>query len=899
MQHVEVKTLLDALEGQSEELVVVKYSSSSSIKSKRAASSSKPGPSKRARLDDSAGKIVPIFRRRFELHDKFFFQDMDDDISLVVPWDLSRLAPLLDENGEAELAVELHSGKSIRLLDITLPSTTERTAVAELRLGPEGQHKHHLGHQKSGTSGWLDAAVHFRNKEQLELTTTLLVSRVASNHVELALDLSIGLCDGFFNSSVSAPKRLLLEYLFPRLTAPEHFHGNVDVRYFYDCIGRPTAPSRSSIDAFDRKGKGKAIDPTPDLSDLRIMRPADLAPTLMPFQSRTLRWMLSREGKFANVEEGGAVTLSDLPERFKDAWRRGYLWERVVPSSVSNSEGVWVNHVTAEISPDEPSRHEKVKSVKGEDDMDVDKATAPVEEGGYGLLSDEMGLGKTIEVLGLILTHRAPSRKRLPAYYDDYLQTKVQPTGLTLIIAPAAIVAQWQNEIKKHAPTLRILRYNTVKTCPENWTPRDVADNYDVILTTFDTLRREVAIARKPHERNLRHVKEERHKYRRSMLVCINFLRVVMDEAQMVGSSVSTVSETCSLIARRFSWAVTGTPLGSSIADLQGMLKFLKVDPFTWSDSSSYLDELLKQPAAFAQLIGSMATRTLKSQIHDELSIPAQRRFIVPVELSAVERYAYDTTYGRALQGLGLDDDAQAPENAGDEPYELNRQLLMHWLTALRQACCHPQIGVENQKTLGRVLKDVGEVLDTMRENAVSAVQSDERALWFNRVKRSQLALWDKEECENLELCRDICSEAVAAIDPLADEIAGEYIAVFKDLQAERRRSDTSASEETSDDQSGPSVARALECGAREEEKASESSDTPISNKEKQLSQRLGPLRNRLTEALYVKHMAQFFAGSAYFKYVTLTRSSRSSVADGCSQHGQVSRRGVRCLPSS
>lgn len=46
-------------------------------------------------------------------------------------------------------------------------------------------------------------------------------------------------------------------------------------------------------------------------------------------------------------------------------------------------------------------------------------------------------------------------------------------------------------------------------------TARKIADQYDVILTTFDVLRREVVLARKPHGRALRSGKEGRHRYRR------------------------------------------------------------------------------------------------------------------------------------------------------------------------------------------------------------------------------------------------------------------------------------------------------------------------------------------------------------------------------------------------
>ena len=107
----------------------------------------------------------------------------------------------------------------------------------------------------------------------------------------------------------------------------------------------------------------------------------------------------------------------------------------------------------------------------------------------------------------------------------------MQPSGLTLIIAPTAIVGQWASEIARLAPGLRVLRYEGVKGLKDAHTAQYLAKRFDVVLTTFDVLRKEVAFARKPAQRGLRNKREIR--YRRSMLVELDFLRVLMDEAQM------------------------------------------------------------------------------------------------------------------------------------------------------------------------------------------------------------------------------------------------------------------------------------------------------------------------------------------------------------------------------
>ena len=56
-------------------------------------------------------------------------------------------------------------------------------------------------------------------------------------------------------------------------------------------------------------------------------------------------------------------------------------------------------------------------------------------------LADDMGLGKTMQVLALLLVLRRPNgdRRRRPS----------------VIVAPESLVANWQSEVRRFAPSLR------------------------------------------------------------------------------------------------------------------------------------------------------------------------------------------------------------------------------------------------------------------------------------------------------------------------------------------------------------------------------------------------------------------------------------------------------------
>lgn len=93
-----------------------------------------------------------------------------------------------------------------------------------------------------------------------------------------------------------------------------------------------------------------------------------------------------------------------------------------------------------------------------------------------GILADGMGLGKTVQAISLICARPSqdPARKT------------------TLIIAPVALMRQWEKEIARHVrPNYRLSVYVYHGTSGKN---ADFAKlrQYDVVLTTFGILTSEL-----------------------------------------------------------------------------------------------------------------------------------------------------------------------------------------------------------------------------------------------------------------------------------------------------------------------------------------------------------------------------------------------------------------------
>lgn len=227
--------------------------------------------------------------------------------------------------------------------------------------------------------------------------------------------------------------------------------------------------------------------------------------------------MLYRERKvISGVDDmdNPTVTVIEQNRELSDA-RRSVMWVKTV---FDDGDQWWFCPTSYELVKDDPA---------GSEDDYIEGS----------ILAEEMGLGKTVELLSLILLSREPERNQLPAYDAEWLAADVRPSDLTLLVCPQAIIGQWRDEIARHAPSLRVLRYEGMKVTFPKEDGREVDDtikNYDIVLCDFDTMAKDLDIARKPRLHNTRAQKARggRVSYRRSLLVGIEWLRVVLDEAR-------------------------------------------------------------------------------------------------------------------------------------------------------------------------------------------------------------------------------------------------------------------------------------------------------------------------------------------------------------------------------
>ena len=267
------------------------------------------------------------------------------------------------------------------------------------------------------------------------------------------------------------------------------------------------------------------------------------------------------------------------------------------------------------------------------------------------------------------------------------------PSGATLIITPSSICGQWVDEIRRHVRddhSLRILVYQGVAGNYQQ--PAGLAGRYDVIITTYEILRKELYFAADENSSRAERSRRVAPTYMppTSPLLAVQFWRLCLDEAQMVEGSTTRAAE----MARKFRavhrWCVTGTPIQKSIQDLKGLLMFLDMEP---ASRAVYSD-----PEALVDLLAPIFWRTRKSQVADQIGIPPQTERTHWLDFSPVEEHFY----GQQAAQCSRDAMERLDKFVGNDPARLAVKLsaLDSWTTnallfpllRLRQACVHPQM---------------------------------------------------------------------------------------------------------------------------------------------------------------------------------------------------------------
>jgi len=274
-----------------------------------------------------------------------------------------------------------------------------------------------------------------------------------------------------------------------------------------------------------------------------------------------------------------------------------------------------------------------------------------LESAGFGgILADEMGLGKTLQMISVLLS--------------DYQSEAAKDPSL--IICPASLVYNWQEEFSRFAPDLVVTPI--VGGAVARRKVLDERKNTQVYVISYDLLKRNIA---KYADRS--------------------FFYVVLDEAQYIKNAGAAASKSVKTLHAAHRFALTGTPIENRLAELWSIFDFL-MPGFLYSrkDFEQKLEgPITKYKDAYAteKLKNMTAPFILRRRKNDVLrDLPDKMEEVRYVRISGEQQKLYDAEVIRLKNLIGTQD-----ENGG-------KIKIFAELTRIRQICCDPALLFDNYR---------------------------------------------------------------------------------------------------------------------------------------------------------------------------------------------------------
>ena len=302
-----------------------------------------------------------------------------------------------------------------------------------------------------------------------------------------------------------------------------------------------------------------------------------------------------------------------------------------------------------------------------------------------GILADDMGLGKTIQMLSIVL---------------DYIhKTDKEKRKVSMVVSPSSLTLNWQNEADKFASELKTLVING--NLAERKKKIKEIDNYDLIITSYDLLKRDIDL-----------YKDKNY----------NFKYIIADEAQYLKNSNTQNAKSIKKIVAETRYALTGTPIENSLAELWSIFDYIMPGYlFSYKKFKSLYempivkDEDMRIMNRLKMLIEPFILRRTKNEVLTEL--PEKTVTVLNNEMEDEQKNIY-------LSYL-----AQAKEEVAEEiklnGVEKSHIKILAVLTRLRQICCHPSLFIKDYNEGSSKLNQCMEIVE-------EAVKSDHKILLFS-----------------------------------------------------------------------------------------------------------------------------------------------------------------------
>ena len=329
-----------------------------------------------------------------------------------------------------------------------------------------------------------------------------------------------------------------------------------------------------------------------------------------------------------------------------------------------------------------------------------------------GCLADDMGLGKTLQTITVLL-HAREQKKRHETelveqdtgsngHHAPQLDLFAQPADdedfinplQALIILPASLIFNWEEEIHKFAPELTICKHVGQKRQKDV----RVLRRFDVILTTYQTALRDVEV-----------------------LEAMEFEYIVLDESQQIKNRESKVFKAINRLQGRHKISLSGTPIENSLSDLWSQMQF--INPNLLGNFNFFKKEFItpiekhqveEKKERLRGLVAPYLLRRTKEEVARDL--PPLTTKIFYSEMTREQKRLYEREKSAARNYLLENYDENNPKY---------RILVLQSLTKLRQIVNHPRLVRPEYECDSGKFMDILEHWDVIR-------RSDHKALFFS-----------------------------------------------------------------------------------------------------------------------------------------------------------------------
>ncbi|MHA1886184.1 MAG: DEAD/DEAH box helicase, partial [Promethearchaeota archaeon] len=264
-------------------------------------------------------------------------------------------------------------------------------------------------------------------------------------------------------------------------------------------------------------------------------------------------------------------------------------------------------------------------------------------------LGDDMGLGKTIQIIAYLLY-------RLENYPNE--------EGSSLIVCPTSLLANWEHEIKKFSPKLKVLKYYGSKRNNLRNNKEDFLIAHQIVLTSYGVIRNDI-----------------------DFLKNIKFNGIIIDESTNIKNSTSKRAKSIYQLNGYFKIALSGTPIENRLDELWSLFNFLNpgllgslnefrktfVNPIENYQNTEKI-EVLKT------IIDPFILRRIKTDKKVIKDLPEKNEILIYINLSDSQSILYKEIVDDVIRDLRENYNNAKKRNG----------LILKLLTKLKQICNHP-----------------------------------------------------------------------------------------------------------------------------------------------------------------------------------------------------------------